>query len=109
MLDKQNLFYFGPDDSDCYVIFKENGEVKYFRFDKKFLKKVDETIWLKRELRKIKTYMSVKNTIPLDKVLELLYGEYKYRWNSNGVFSDADERCNEMIRKFANCIRNLKE
>lgn len=109
MLDKQNLFHFGPDESDCYLVFKENGEVKYCRFDKKFLKKVDETIYLKRELRKIKMYMSIKDAVPLTKVLELLYNEYKYPWWCKDGLSHDDEVRNVMILKFANYIRNLKE
>ncbi len=79
MITNSSLFYFGNDDKDCYLVFKEDGVVKYMRFKRSFLKKVDETYHLKQELRKLKNYRSVADTLPKSKVLNLLRNEMWYR------------------------------
>lgn len=106
-INKQDMFYFGRDDKDCYLVFKEDGIVKYYKFDKSFLKKVDETIWLKRELRKIKTYLSIKNTIPRNEVIDLLWSKFKYRYHTcKDYLTYDDEIRNDLIREISIEIQN---
>lgn len=106
-INKHDLFTFGKGDNDCYLVFKENGAVKYYKFDKSFLKKVDETIWLKRELRKIKMYMSIRDTVPRNKVLDLLWTKFKYKcYERNGELTYHDKVRNDLIIEISREIRS---
>jgi len=75
MFNEFNLFNFGNDDSDVILLYKKDGELKYKRCPRSFLKKVDDTYYLKREIRKLKMYASIKNTITRDQLVKILEAE----------------------------------
>ena len=73
MLNEFDLFNFGNDEQDVILLYKVNGELKYKSCPRSFLKKVDETYHLKREIRKLKMYLSIKNIITRDQVFDVLH------------------------------------
>jgi hypothetical protein len=64
---ENSLFWFGEHEEECNFIYSDNGKIKYTRMNRSFLNKVFDVYHLKREIRKLKTYLSVKDEFPLKK------------------------------------------